>query len=109
MTLHRNMAVLILCALFLGTGYTTGVAHAVPAACDHREPGHIGRHGGQLEDNRFHLARGERVTCSDEKPDEHRREERHDAGEHHDDGEQHQDSDHLPHLGRDKHRWWRND
>lgn len=34
--------------------------------CEHREAGHVGRHGGQLEDDRFHRSHGERVTCSDD-------------------------------------------
>lgn len=61
-------------------------ASAAPGiGCEHREAGHVSRHGGQLEDDRFHRVRGERVTCSAEKPQErHGDDTRHD--EHHGDG-----------------------
>ena len=88
------------------------------AGCAHRGGAHVARHGGQLEDDRFHLLRGELVTCSgDEKndnqdwPDENEpnmpaaHEVKPHAPRGGDDG---QDSN-RHHLGHDTHRWWRND
>jgi hypothetical protein len=52
-------------------------ASAVPLSCEHRGMNHAKEHGGQIEDDRFHLLRGERVSCggdSDHKdgsPSEH--------------------------------------
>lgn len=97
-------------------GLVVGVLIALPAPadsdasvdCEHRGMEHIQRHGGKLEDDRFHIAHGERVTCDgadgarDHRGDDHPEERREPAGHddhHNDDG----------HLGRDKHRWWRND
>lgn len=69
-------------------------APLAPADCEHRGTGHWEGHG-RLEDDRYHLARGERITC-------------HDNGEPREDhaGDDHTEH-HLP--GHDTHRWWRND
>lgn len=41
-----------------------GTAQAVPlVGCEHREPGHVDKHGGQLVDDEYHRSRGESVTC----------------------------------------------
>ena len=83
--------------------------------CAHRGGAHVARHGGRLEDDRFHLLRGELVTCGgDEKNDDH---------DYPDENEPnvpavHEVKPHAPrggddenrhHLGHDTHRWWRND
>jgi hypothetical protein len=56
-----------LAALAIGAAALFGLpapdSAAIPGTCEHRGGDHIGRHGGKLEDDRFHLSRGERVTC----------------------------------------------
>lgn len=51
-------------ALAMASGASVVVAPAAVAAptCENRGAGHRDRHGG-IEDDRYHLARGERVTC----------------------------------------------
>lgn len=76
--------------------------------CEHRGGLHIPRHGGKLEDDRYHISRGEPVTCDTDKDNtDIRAEESHGVPrtaheEHHD-----RDERHVP--GHDRHRWWRND
>lgn len=87
-------------------------AHAIPMACEHRGMAHVERHGGTVKDREYHLTRGERVSCEPE-----------------DDTDPHpvetptaprtyvpvpveteeDNDDHHWHIGRDRHRWWRND
>jgi hypothetical protein len=44
-------------------------ASAAPL-CEHRGGAHIERHGGKAEDDRWHRAHGERVTCDKDKGNE---------------------------------------
>lgn len=67
----RILGAVVVAGALLG-GMTPPSALAAPlVGCEHREAGHVDKHGGQLEDDRFHRAHGERVTCSDDKPDKH--------------------------------------
>lgn len=69
--------------------------------CEHRGGAHIERHGGKLEDDRFHLANGERVTCSDDRGSENKSSSGERAFE--------RDNSKGHRWGRDNHKWWRND
>jgi hypothetical protein len=61
MDVRLKVALGALAALAL-VGLPAPDASAAPS-CEHREAGHVDKHGGKLEDDRFHLSRGERVTC----------------------------------------------
>ncbi|WP_440971591.1 DUF7199 family protein [Mycobacterium paragordonae] len=93
--MNRGIAGLAV-ALGVLAGCNAPVADA--ATCEHRGPGHWEAHGG-LEDDRYHLAHGQMVTCrGDNQPAEQR----------HDDSDEDRDRDHhFP--GHREHKWWRND
>lgn len=106
--------------LFAATAVGLGLVLApitVPTAtasplCEHRGMAHVERHGGTVKDREYHLTRGERVSCEPE-----------------DDTDPHpvetptpptryvpvpvqteeDNDDHHWHIGRDRHKWWRND
>ncbi len=71
-------SVVALTAMFSPVWCPSAQAAPLVALCDHREPGHAAKHGGQLADDEYHLRRGESVTCSDDqsheipKSDEHK-------------------------------------
>jgi hypothetical protein len=57
-------AVEFLVVVLLGVWLLSTPHHAhAGVLCEHRGGAHIERHGGKLEDDRFHISRGERVTC----------------------------------------------
>lgn len=86
-----------------------GQAMALPGTCEHRGVGHIERHGGKLTDDAYHRSNGERITCDQEGDDHHSSQTPTPTTRYVPVPSQEEDDNDGWHLGRNKHRWWRND
>lgn len=58
-------AVFLAATVFSGAAVTTAAAQANPIACEDRGHNHWERNGKE-NDDRYHLTRGERVTCHEQ-------------------------------------------
>lgn len=105
------MKLLTAAAIGLGLFLTPIPTVSASPLCEHRGIAHVERHGGTIADREYHLARGERVSCEPEDTDPHpvvtpsapttyvpvpQESEDDDGGI-------------RWHIGRDRHRWWRDD
>lgn len=119
---HLLVSITVGVGLGLAALSSPAVAEA-GSRCEHRDIGHIDKHGGEKADDAYHRARGERTTCENDdrytgkrtetSDDERKRWETHPPtttrvvpvpepveGD---------DGDSGWSFGRHKNRWWRND
>lgn len=102
--MFRSTTVALAIALGGLAGCTSIPTATAAPSCEHRGPGHWDAHGG-LEDDRWHLAHGQLVTCHGD--DEGKPTERHEeAGEPQPRHDEDRDRDEHHHR---EHKWWRND
>lgn len=106
----RSVLAAAAAALVLGAVPAASVTLAPPAhalGCVHRGPGHWDAHGG-IEDDRYHRAHGEAVTCHDDDKHHNREERHHDEADeqHHREAHHHDQHDHEEHHHHRQHRLW---